>query len=58
MTDRTRSAAVLRTSLAAALIGLGLVAAVMEVQAELLPRKTRRPALRASFDSRAGAGRA
>jgi hypothetical protein len=57
MTDRTRSAAVLRTSLAAALIGLGLVAAVMEVQ-ELLPRKTRRPALRAQFASRAGAGRA
>jgi hypothetical protein len=58
MTDRTRSAAVLRTSLAAALIALGLVCAVMEVQAELLPRNTRRPAVRAQFASRAGAGRA
>ncbi len=50
MINRTRSAAVLRASLAATLIGLGLVAAVMEVQADLTPRETRRPALRAQFD--------
>ena len=33
---------VLRTSLAAALIGLGLVAAVMEVRADLTPSNTQR----------------
>jgi hypothetical protein len=42
---------VLRTSLAAGLIGLGLVAAVMEVQADLTPLETRRAALRLQFDT-------
>lgn len=42
----------LRTSLAAALIGLGLVAAIMEVQADLTPRASRRAALRLQFDAR------
>jgi hypothetical protein len=42
---------VLRTSLAAGLIGLGLVAAVMEVQADLAPLETRRVAHRLQFDT-------
>jgi len=42
---------VLRTSLAAALIGLGLVAAVMEVQADLTPSNAERAALRVRFDT-------
>ena len=42
---------VLRTSLAAGLIGLGLVAAVMEVQADLTPLETRRAAQRLQFDT-------
>jgi hypothetical protein len=42
---------VLRTSLAASLIGLGLVAAVMEVRADLTPRETRRAAHRPQFDT-------
>lgn len=42
---------VLRTSLVAALIGLGLVAAVMEVQTDLTPRETRRAAQRLQFDA-------
>jgi hypothetical protein len=46
MINRKRSTAVLRTSLVAALIGLGLVAAVLEVQADLTPRDTQRAALR------------
>lgn len=41
---------VLRTSLLAALIGLGLVGAVMEVQADLSPRETRGAAHRLQFD--------
>jgi len=51
MINRKRSAAVLRTSLVAALIGLGLAAAVMEVQADLTPRDTQRAALRVQFDA-------
>jgi hypothetical protein len=43
---------VLRTSLAVGLIGLGLVAAVMEVQADLTPLETRRAAHRLQFDTR------
>jgi len=43
---------VLRTSVAVALIGLGLVAAVKEVQADLVPYETRRAAYRLQFDSR------
>ncbi len=43
---------VLRTSLAAGLIGLGLVAAVLEVQADLTPLETRRAAHRLQFDTR------
>src|ERR1700674_776662 len=43
---------VLRTSLAAGLIGLGLVAAVLEVQADLAPLETRRAAHRLQFDTR------
>ncbi len=50
MINRKRSAAVVRTSLVAALIGVGLVAAVMEVQADLAPRDTQRAALRVQFD--------
>lgn len=46
-----RGSAVLRTSLAAALIGLGLVAAVMEVQANLAPSNTQQAALRVRFDT-------
>ena len=42
---------VLRTSLAAGLIGLALVAAVMEVQADLTPLETRRAAHRLQFDT-------
>lgn len=42
---------VLRASLVAALIGLGLVAAVMEVHADLAPREIPRAADRARFDS-------
>lgn len=42
---------VLRTSLAAGLIGLGLVAAVMEVQSDLTPLETRRAALRLQLDT-------
>jgi len=42
---------ILRTSLAAALIGLGLVAAVMEVRADLTPSNTQRAALRVRFDT-------
>jgi hypothetical protein len=42
---------VLRTSLAAGLIGLGLVAAVMEVRADLAPLETRRAAHRLQFDT-------
>jgi len=42
---------VLRTSLAAGLIGLGLVAAFMEVQADLAPPETRRAAHRLQFDT-------
>lgn len=43
---------VLRASVAAGLIGLGLVAAVMEVQADLAPHETRRAAYRLQLDSR------
>jgi hypothetical protein len=50
MINRKRSAAVLRTSSVAALLGLGLVAAVMEVQADLAPRDTQRATLRVQFD--------
>lgn len=42
---------VLRTSLAVGLIGLGLVAAVMEVQTDLTPLETRRAAHRLQFDT-------
>jgi hypothetical protein len=42
---------VLRTSLAAGLIGLGLVAAVMEVRADLTPLESRRAAHRLQFDT-------
>ncbi len=42
---------VLRTSLAAGLIGLGLVAAVMEVQADLTPLESRRSVHRLQFDT-------
>lgn len=42
---------VLRTSLVAGLIGLGLVAAVMEVRADLTPLETRRAAHRLQFDA-------
>jgi len=42
---------ILRTSLAAGLIGLGVVAAVMEVQADLAPLETRRAAHRLQFDT-------
>jgi len=42
---------VVRTSLVATLIGLGLVAAVMEVQADLTPRDTQRAALWVQFDA-------
>ncbi len=42
----------LRTSLTAALIGLGLVAAIMEVQADLTPRASRRAVHRLQFDAR------
>jgi hypothetical protein len=42
---------VLRASLAVGLIGLGLVAAVMEVQADLTPLETRRAAHRLRFDT-------
>lgn len=41
---------VLRTSLVAGLIGLGLVAAVMEVHGDLTPRETRRASHRLQFD--------
>jgi len=51
MINRKRTVAVLRTSLAAVVIGLGLVAAVMEVQADLTPRDTQRAALRVQFDA-------
>ena len=51
MINRKGSAAVVRASLVAALIGLGLVAAVMEVQADLTPRDTQRAALRVQFDA-------
>ena len=51
MIDRKRSAAVVRTSLVAALIALGLVAAAMEVQADLTPRETQRAAHRVQFDA-------
>lgn len=51
MINRKGSAAVLRTSLVAALIGLGLIAAVMEVQADLTPRDTQRAAHRVQFDA-------
>jgi hypothetical protein len=43
---------VLRASLAAGLIGLGLVAAVMEVHADLAPHETRRAAYRLHLESR------
>ena len=43
---------VLRASLAAGLIGLGLVAAVMEVHADLAPHETRRAAYRLQLESR------
>ena len=43
---------VLRASVAAGLIGLWLVAAVMEVQADLPPHETRRAAYRLRLDSR------
>lgn len=49
--DKQDGSTVLRTSLVAALIGLGLVAAVMEVQADLTPRETRRAAHRLQFDT-------
>jgi hypothetical protein len=42
---------VLRTSLGAALIGLGLVSAFMEVQTDLTPRESRRAAHRLQFDA-------
>ena len=42
---------VLRTSLVAGLIGLGFVAAVMEVRADLAPRDTRRAEHRLEFDA-------
>jgi hypothetical protein len=50
---------VLRTSLAAGLLGLGAVAAVLEVRADLTPPETQRAARRARFDElwRAHVGR-
>jgi hypothetical protein len=42
----------LRTSLAAGLIGVGLVAAVMEVRADLIPLESRRAVHRLQFDTR------
>lgn len=50
--DKQEGGTVLRTSVAVALIGLGLVAAVMEVQADLVPHETRRAAYRLQFDTR------
>lgn len=49
--DTQDGSTVLRTGIVAALIGLGLVAAVMEVQADLTPRETRRVAHRLHFDT-------
>ena len=49
--DKQDGSTVLRTSLAAGLLGLGLVAAVMEVQADLAPRETRRAVHRLQFDA-------
>lgn len=49
MVDRDGST-ILRTSLVAALIGLALVAAVMEVHADLAPRENRQEAERLRFD--------
>jgi hypothetical protein len=43
---------IVRTSLAVGLVGLGLVAAVMEVRADLTPFETRRAAYRLQFDTR------
>src|SRR5713226_8127883 len=51
MINRKRSGAVLRTSFAAALIGLGLVAAVMEVRADFTPRHAQPAAIRIQFDA-------
>jgi hypothetical protein len=48
--DGKGGSTVLRTSLVAALIGLGLVAAIVEIQADLAPRETRRAAHRIQFD--------
>ncbi|HUP36294.1 MAG TPA: hypothetical protein VNC82_12740 [Candidatus Limnocylindria bacterium] len=48
--DGKDGSTVLRTSLVAALIGLGLVAAIVEIQADLAPRETRRTAHRIQCD--------
>ena len=50
--DGKDGSTVLRTSLVAGLIGLGLVAAVLEMQADLAPREVRRAAHRLQFDTR------
>jgi len=49
--DKQDGSTVLRTSLAAGLIGLGIVAAVIEVQADLTPLETRRAAHRLQYDA-------